>query len=50
MHAEFYAFLKATELAEHYGMGCVIFATECLGLKQAVFSKFSLPYTDGNSV
>lgn len=38
LHAEAIAMFKAIKLAEQFGMGRVIFATDCLNLKQALCS------------
>ena len=38
IHAEALALIKAVSLAEEFGMGRVIFSTDCLPLKQAVVS------------
>lgn len=41
MHAEASALLKAIQVTEHFGMGRVIFQTDCLSLQQATASSMS---------
>jgi hypothetical protein len=38
MHAETISLLKAIDLAEQFGVGLVIFSTDCLGLQQTIIS------------
>jgi hypothetical protein len=38
MHAKTISLLKAIDLAEQFGVGRVIFSTECLGLQHAIIS------------